>query len=352
MDVETPALLLDLDAVERNIITMAKFFENRPCKLRPHFKTHKLPWIAHKQIEAGAIGITCSKLSEAKVLLESGIKEVLIANEVVGENKIKSLVRLSRLGHLIVCVDNYENAKTISEEAYREGRKIDILVEVDVGIHRCGVQPGNPTLELVKKVSELKGLQFIGLMGYEGGMFIYDQEEKKKKCLECNRLLVETKNLIEKEGFPVKIVSAGGSNTFYLTGLYPGITEVQAGSYVTMDLRNRLYGLEFEQALTVMATVISCPEFRRVVIDTGKKALSCDEGLPKCKENGLTLFKLNEEHGHVMINNSNLNISIGDKIEIIPSHGCTTIPLYDYYNGIRNEMVEAVFEIQARGASN
>jgi D-serine deaminase-like pyridoxal phosphate-dependent protein len=350
-EVDTPALLLYMDAVERNITKLAQFFSDKPCKLRPHVKTHKLPLIAHKQMEAGAIGITCAKLSEAKVFLEAGITKVLIANEIVGRTKIERLVQLSGYGELIVCVDQFENAREISETAERFGRKINVLVEVNVGLNRCGVMPGKPALDFVQRVTGLRNLTFRGVMGYEGGMFIDDLEEKKRNCLECNQRLVQTKEVIERGGFPVEIVSAGGSNTFNLTGLYPGITDIQVGSYVTMDSHNRCYGLDFEQAITILTTVISRPEKGRAVTDAGMKSFSTDNGLPVCMEAGVTVSRLNEEHGHLKIETPERDFSVGDKIEIIPSHGCTTIPLYDRYVVVRNDCIESVMEIHARGAS-
>ena len=350
-EIDTPALLLDMAVVERNIAKMAAFFSGKVCKLRPHIKTHKLPLIAHKQIKAGAIGITCAKLGEAKVFLEAGIKDVLIANEIVGRVKIERLVNLSRFGNLIACIDNAGNAKDISDAAGRIGQKIQVLAEVNVGINRCGVMPGKPALELVRMITGLKNLVFRGIMGYEGGVFVLDLEEKMKKCTESNRLLVETKELIEKEGFPVEIVTAGGSNTFNLTGLYPGITDIQVGSYATMDNHNRYYGLDFEQAVTVLSTIISRPEKGRAVTDAGMKSLSTDNGLPICRTPGISIFRLNEEHGHLKIENPDPDLSAGDKIEIIPSHGCTTIPLFDRYFIIRNDHVEAVAEIYARAAN-
>jgi len=350
-EVDTPALLLYMDEVEKNIKTMATYFADKPCKLRPHIKTHKLPLIAHKQIEAGAIGITCAKLGEAKIFLEAGIRHVLIANEIVGRTKIQRLVHLAGYGDLIVCVDQFENAKEISEAAGEHDRKINVLVEIDVGLARCGVKPGKPALELVQKLSQLRHLRFRGVMGYEGGMFIENLEEKKKQTQECNQRLVGTKELIERNGFPVEIVTAGGSNTFNLTGGYPSITDIQVGSYVTMDSHNRYYGLDFEQAVTVLATVISRPEKGRAVIDAGMKSLSSDNGFPVCRDSGITVFKLNEEHGHVKIGNPERDLRAGDKIEIIPSHGCTTIPLYERYVVIRNDRVESIMEIHARGAN-
>jgi len=350
-EIDTPALLLYIGGVEKNIKTMATYFADKPCKLRPHMKTHKLPLISHKQIEAGAIGITCAKLGEAKIFLEAGIRHVLIANEIVGRTKIQRLIHLAGYGDLIVCVDQFENAKEISEAAGEQDRKINVLVEIDVGLGRCGVNPGKPALELVQKLSQLKHLGFRGVMGYEGGMFIENPEKKKKQTCECNQRLVETKELIERNGFPVEIVTAGGSNTFDLTGTYPGITDIQVGSYVTMDSYNRYYGLHFDQAVTVLATVISRPEKGRAVIDAGMKSLSSDNGLPACTDPGITVSRLNEEHGHIKIESPERDLRVGDKIELIPSHGCTTIPFYDRYVVIRNDRVESVIEIHARGAN-
>lgn len=348
-EIDTPALLLYIDVAEANIRRMAEFFRHRPCQLRPHMKTHKLPLLAHKQLEAGAIGITCAKLAEARTFQEAGVRSILIANQVVGETKIRALVRLLRDGEVIVCVDDIDNARQLSAAAAEIGVTAPVLVEVNVGLNRCGVAPGHPALELVRKLSALENLAFRGLMGYEGGLFLKDREEKARRCGESNRLLVDTRRLIEKEGFAVEIASAGGSNTYDLTGLYPGITDVQVGSYVTMDDHSREFGLDFGQAVTVLSTVISRPEPGRAVFDAGKKSLSTDEGLPVCLEQGLEVFRLNEEHGHLTIEGRTLRT--GDKIEIVPRHGCTTIPLFDRYFLIRNDRVESVAQMRARGAS-
>lgn len=349
-EIDTPSLLLDMDVMESNIARMAAFFADKPCKLRPHMKTHKLPLIARKQIESGAIGITCAKLDEVEIFLKEGIQNILLANQVVGPLKIARMVRLSSLGNLIICVDQYENARDISQAGARAGQTIQVLVEVNVGIDRCGVLPGQPALDLVRRISGLKNLRFCGLMGYEGGCFTQDPEEKRGVCTECNQLLVQTAELIARDGFPVEIVSAGGTNTYYLTGLVPGITDVQVGSYVTMDEHNRAFGVPFKQAITVLTTVISRPERGRAVSNAGKKSLSTDEGLPVCTTPGIDVFCLNEEHGHIRFENPDHPLKVGDKIEIVPSHGCTTIPLYDEYILLRNDIVVGIAPILARGA--
>lgn len=350
-EIETPALILDMGAAERNITKMATFFQGKDCKLRPHIKTHKLPLLAHKQIDAGAIGITCAKIDEADLFLQSGIKSVLIANEIVSAAKIRRLVNLAKYGELIVCVDDFENAATISEAASSVGVKMNVLVEINAGINRCGVAPGVPTLEFVRRISSLNSICFRGLMGYEGGLFIDDPVEKAQVCRESNARLVDTAELVRADGFPVEIVTAGGTNTCWKTGTYPGITDIQVGSYVTMDTHNRKYGIDFEQAISILATVVSRPEEGRAVTDAGKKALSVDAGLPEVVQPGVILSNLNEEHGHVRIEEAGSKLRIGDKLEIIPSHGCTTIPLYDRYYVIRNDYVESIAEIRCRQTS-
>ncbi|MBW2618380.1 MAG: DSD1 family PLP-dependent enzyme, partial [Deltaproteobacteria bacterium] len=348
-ELDTPALLLDMDALEANIGRMADWFADKKCDLRPHTKTHKLPLIAHKQIEAGAIGVTCSRVSEAKVFFEHGIKDILIAYEIVGEQKIRRLVNLTKYGRLIVAIDDLENARQISDAAGAAGARVDVVVDVDVGLNRCAIKPGQPALDLVQGIDRLPNINFRGLMGYEGGLFIKDEADKIRQCEQANRELVETKELIEKNGFPVEIVSAGGSNTYYLTGIYPGITDVEVGSYVTMDLNNRDHGLDFEQAVTILATVISRPESDRVIVDAGRYSLSLDFGPPACLDKGLNFSALHEHHGLWTITDSQRPWRVGDKVEFVPSHGCTTIPRHDHYLLLRQDRVESVIEIAARG---
>jgi D-serine deaminase-like pyridoxal phosphate-dependent protein len=227
---------------------------------------------------------------------------------------------------------------------------LDVLVEVNVGLNRCGVAPGQPTLELVQSIQRLAGLRFRGVMGYEGGLYIKDPGEKQAKCLQANETLVATRDLLIAAGIPVEIVSAGGSNTYCLTGAYPGITDVQVGSYVTMDLHNEDYGLGFRHALSLLTTVISRPEPGRAVIDAGLKAISQDAGLPGCRRPGLSVTRLNEEHGHLRVEDPDADLKPGDKVELIPSHGCTTIPLHDNYVLIRDARIESIMPIRARGA--
>jgi D-serine deaminase-like pyridoxal phosphate-dependent protein len=349
-ELDTPALLLDMGAVESNIAAMAAWFRHKPCGLRPHAKTHKLPLIARMQIDAGAVGITCAKLSEAEVFLRSGIREVLVANEVAGPRKIERLMEIAGLGNLVICVDNEGNAREISEAAIRGGTVVSVLVEVDTVLGRCGVKPGRPTLELVRALARLRGLRFRGLMGYEGGCYLEDETEKAARCAKAYDLLVETRDLVSRDGHPVEIVTAGGSNTYALAGVHPGITDLQVGSYVTMDTHGRAYGLTFAQALTVLATVVSRPEPARAIIDAGMKALSADHGMPFALREGVSVARLDEEHGRLALTGPAEELAVGDKIELVPSHGCTTIPLHEQYVLVRHGRVEGAAPILARGA--
>ena len=351
-EIETPALLIDLDALRRNISKMADYFSKVDASLRPHAKTHKTPLIAHEQIKAGAIGVCCQKLGEAEVMVASGVNDVLITNQVVSPSKIRRLVGLSDLGNVTVAVDDLEVAKATSETAARKGAKQNVVIEVDVGINRCGVEPGKPTVEFAEKILRLKGLNLIGLLGYEGPFFnIPDFAKRKEAANARNRLLVETRELLEDAGVDIEVVSAGSTGTYNITGEYPGITEVEAGSYVFMDTTYRkLEGLDFECALTLLTTVISRPRSYRAVVDAGLKEISQEFGMPEVKGvEGITLQSLCEEHGILKLDKSDLDLGVGDKIELIPSHCCTTVNLHGRYYCLRNGVVEAVWDIAARG---
>jgi len=353
-EIDTPALLIDLPVMEQNLSRMADFFQGREAKLRPHAKTHKCPVIARKQIELGAIGITCAKLEEAEVLVEGGIRDILIANQTVGEYKISRLIELAHRTDLTVAVDHPENVSALSEAASASGIRLKVLVELDIGMGRCGVSPGQAALALAQQVSRSSGLVFAGLMGYEGHLvFVPSLQERTVRCREAMSLLLGTKALLEKAGLPVSVVSGGGTGTYAITGNIPGITEVQAGSYLFMDTRYRgIEGLDgFDSALTLLATVISRPQEKRAIIDAGMKAISHEFGLPAIKNQpGAKLMALAEEHGIIRFEEPESGLKVGDKIELIPSHGCTTVNLHDYYFGVRDSLLEAIWPITGRGA--
>jgi len=350
-EIETPALLVDLNAMEGNINKMSRYFSSVKSNLRAHAKTHKSPIIAHKQIEAGAIGICCQKLGEAEVMAENGVHDILITSEVVDPEKIERLVGLSRHSDIKVIVDNLEVARIISETARKYGVKQEIMVEVDIGLERCGVMPGRPTLEFVREIIKFDGLNFRGLMGYEGAFFeLPNFEERKTATLKRVALLTETVEMLEDDGINVDIVSAGSTGTHNITGEYPRITEVEAGSYVFMDSTySKLEGFNFKCALTVLATVISRPVPHRIITNVGLKAITKELGMPLVKDvEDVRLFHLSEEHGWIEVD-PKCNLKVGDKIELIPSHCCTTVNLHERYYGLRDDTVEVIWPITARG---
>jgi len=352
-EIDTPALLVDLDAMEKNISKMASFFSKVRARLRPHAKTHKTPAIAHKQLHADAVGITCQKLGEAEVMAEAGIKNILISNEIAGEQKMWRLTNLAKQNGIIVAVDSVENANHLSSVALRRGMKLDVLVEVDVGMNRCGVQPGKQALSLARRILRCGGLEFRGLMGYEGhAVFIEEYSKREMECKKAMNLLIATRDMLEDARIDVQIVSAGGTGTYKIAGKFPGVTEVQAGSYVLMDARYKKVVPEFDCALALLCTVISKPTRDRAVVDAGMKSISQEFGIPAIKGiDGVEVVRLSEEHGVLNVKNSSQEISVGDRLEMIPTHVCTTVNLHDRLYGVRDNELEVIWNIAARGKS-
>ena len=353
-ELDTPALLIDLDKMEANIQTMANYFSTVNADLRPHVKTHKTPIIAHKQIAAGAIGVTCAKLGEAEAVIHAGIRDVLIANQVVGSQKIARLINLAKHSEIMVAVDNAENVQAISEAAAAKGATVRMLIEVNIGMNRCGVEPGKPTLALAEQIHQHSNVVFEGLMGYEGHTVAKpNQAERNTAAREAMQHLVDTKHYLEKHNVEVPIMSGGGTGTFNITGSISEMTEVQAGSYVLMDSTYRNVegvGDHFDCALSVLATVVSRPSPNRVIVDTGLKVLAKEFGIPQpVGVNGIEMTGLSEEHGTMQVSGESISLKPSDKLEILPTHCCTTVNLHDRYYGIRNGIVESVWDIAARG---
>jgi len=353
-DIDTPVLLLDLDIMEQNIAAMADLVRRTPVALRPHAKTHKTPIIAHKQLAAGAIGITCAKLGEAEVMVVGGVRDVLIANQIVGRQKIERLVRLARHADLIVAVDDARNVNALSQAAQAAGASLRVLVEVNVGMHRCGVEPGQQALDLAQIVDQAPHLTFAGLMGYEGHLvFVPSLEERVQRVRNDLQALIDTVEFVESNGLPVKIVSSGGTGTAMITSTLPRITEIQAGSYVFMDARYQtVEGLEFVCALSMLTTVVSRPAPDRIIIDAGMKTITHEFGLPRFKNrDDLELLGLSEEHGTARLADPSVQLQPGDKLELIPSHADTTLNIHDAYYCLRHGQVEAIWSISGRGRS-
>jgi D-serine deaminase-like pyridoxal phosphate-dependent protein len=346
VDLETPALLLDLDAMERNLQSMSAFFHNRAAKLRPHFKAHQSVALASRQIQAGAIGITCARLSHAEALVRQGIRSILIASEIAGVSMIERFVELSRRGPVIVAVDNEKVVCDMATLARDQASALNVVVDVNLGLNRCGVPPGKAALTLAKVVLE-KGLRFRGLMGYRGNLQLPAGPEKQRLVSMAMQILVDTKALIEHEGIPIEIVSSGGTTDYSIVGAFPGITEVQAGGYLVMDSWKTRFASDFTPALTVLATVISKGAAGTIVVDAGIKAMSGSKGLPSVKDfPGLEVKKMYAEHSLIEVLEPAASLDVGDKIEMWVTYVDATISRYRQMYGVRGGVVESVVAIE------
>ncbi|AWT59604.1 MAG: D-threonine aldolase [Candidatus Moanabacter tarae] len=357
-EIDTPALLLDLDAFERNLVHLADFGNAHSIQLRPHAKTHKCPEIAGLQIKHGAIGVCCQKVSEAEAMVAGGIKDVLISNEVVGSKKIDRLMNLARESTISVCVDNSENLKAIETAVRQSVVNLSILIEVDVGGNRCGLQPGSAVPKLAQEIVASPFLSFKGLHAYHGGaQHLRNFEERKEAIATATGKVKECVDLLRTEGIECATVTGAGSGTFPFETASGVYNEIQAGSYIFMDAdyaRNLNQAGEnwndFEHSLFIYSTVMSMKTRRVGIVDAGLKALSVDSGMPIVIDRGEAEYEVaGDEHGKVNLFDSNSTLSLGEKIRLIPGHCDPTINMHDWIIGIRKEKVESIWPITARG---
>jgi len=349
--IPTPALVVDMEALEHNLRLMSGFFDRRHAKLRPHFKSHKCVTIARRQLEAGdAVGITCAKVSEAEVLASGGIRDILIANQIAGQGKAERVAELARTCRLTVAVDDESQVRELSTALSGTRARVGVLVEVDVGMHRCGVPPGGRALEIARAAAAAPGVDFRGIQAYEGHCTtVLDPEDRRRQVLASMQKAVDTRRLIEASGLPVRVLSGGGTGTFDMTGLMDGVDEIQAGSYALMDHYYAKRRPEFAIALSVIATVISSNGSDHAVLDVGVKGVGADLGPPVLAdrpEDAISRFE-SEEHASVRVGGAPLKV--GDRIRLIPSHGCTTCNLHRRIFAVRGGMVEDVWAIEGSG---
>ena len=350
--VDTPGLLLDSAAVEDNIRLMAENVRKARKHLRPHLKGHKSPLLAHKQLAAGAIGIACAKLGEAEVMVQAGIRSVLITTELVGEQKIDRLVRLAPHAETIAVFDDLSAARAVSAAAVTRGVAIGALVDVNVGQNRCGVLPGQPVLELARELTKLPGLTFLGLQGYEGHIqAVQSHDERRRLCLQALDGLGLSRSLLRDHDIPVAIVTTAGTGTYGFALEHDAVTEVQPGSYLLMDSNYAQLDRSFSVAVSVLTTVISRPAAGWGIIDAGYKAISADAGAPLVKNRAdLVYMPAGDEHGRIEPRDGGpLDLEVGDRLELIPSHTDTTTNLYDCFHVISGGAVDGVWPIAARG---
>jgi len=348
--IDTPALVVDLDAYERNLARMAARLEGRGIRIRPHAKTHKSPVIAGHQVAHGAVGVCCQKVGEAEVMVEGGVNDVLVSNQVVGASKIARLAALARTAKISVCVDDAGNAAEIGAAAMSYGGEIVMLVEIDIGMSRCGVAPGEPAVALAQVVDGTPGLRFGGLQAYHGAaQHIRDRDERRQAAEDAARLTTSTVDALAAVGLSCETIGGGGTGTVEFDIEIGVLNELQAGSYVFMDADYGTVVDSFEHSLFVRATVMSAPTADRRVVDAGLKALAFDSGLPLAwQADGVSYTGPSDEHGTLAVGND-ATLSLGDAVMLVPGHCDPTVNLYDWYVGVRNGTVERVWPVAARG---
>ncbi len=360
-DLDSPALCVDLDRMERNINTARQRLQGTGIAIRPHAKTHKCPAIAKMQIAAGAIGICTAKLSESEVMLENGISNVLMTGVNISIPKVRKAMELRKKHKgFIQAVDNPQNARDLQDAARAAGIIADVVVDIDV-IRRSGVLPGQPALELAQLVDKLPNLRFRGILAYDGGVQHVKGFEKRK---ERNRAGMEpavvSYELMKKSGLNLEIFSGGGTGTYNMMADIPGFTDVQVGSYVFMDHQYMIIGSaanetlydDFEPSLTVITTIINNNYEKRLITDAGSKAMTLNQ--PPAIVTGEPDFRYSagsDEYGTITFEQASRSYKVGDKLEVIVPHCDPVVNLYDRIYGIRNGKVESVLPILARGKS-
>ncbi|HZN32870.1 MAG TPA: DSD1 family PLP-dependent enzyme [Pirellulaceae bacterium] len=352
-ELDTPALCIDLDALEANIADAAALCRNCGVAWRPHAKCHKSPDIARRLLEAGAIGLTCAKLGEAEVFAAAGIADLLIANFIAGPRKIERLVELRRRADPLICLDHVDQAGPISRAFAAANMKVRALLEIDIGMQRAGVQPGKPALELAKRVAELPGIELAGVMGYEGHLLlIEDQGEKAARICAALGQLVETKERLEQAGIACPIVSCGGTGSLTFAARQPGITEVQAGGLIFMDAfyRHKCRVEGYRYALTLLTTVVSRPAADRAIIDAGRKTMNIELHLPIVMDReGIEVRALSAEHGILQLAPAARDLKIGDRLELIPGYGDFTTVLHNQFYVLHHNRLIDIWRLAARG---
>lgn len=358
-ELPTPALLLHVELLEHNLAKMAEHGRRSGKGLRPHAKTHKCPLLAHRQLEAGALGICCAKISEAEVMAAAGIETILVTSPVVSPEKVRRVVELARARPGVqIVVDSALGAERLSEAASAAGIELAVLVDLDVGTHRTGIVPGEPALELGRLVDELPGLRLGGLQAYAGHlMHVAGYAERSSRSREALVEAVETRRLFSAAGLPAETLTGGGTGTWDIDSEIEGVTDLQVGSYLFMDAQYLKIGDRlsdrfeaFSPALTVLVTAISQPVPHLLTVDGGFKALASEDVPPEPRDlDGVVYHFAGDEHGILELRDPSRSIVLGDKLELIASHCDPTVNLHDVYHVVRDGSVGELWPIAARG---
>ncbi|CAG8961940.1 hypothetical protein HYFRA_00013720 [Hymenoscyphus fraxineus] len=352
---DTPSMIVDLDLMESNISNLMSKLLSMGVNIRPHLKTTKSGILAKKLVAAGAKGGCVAKLSEAEAIIAaSGFDDLLITCEIIGPVKVRRLVTLFRKHRSIrIVVDSEVGASAIDDALEETGieERIKVLIDLDVGLHRTGVAPGEPALALARHVKGLKHLELIGVQGYEGHLqHLHDFEERKRECLASMKILTETATALMSEGHNIRVVTTGGTGTAEFCATVEGVTELQPGSFIFMDTDYRnAVGSFYKNSLSILATVLSKQGPKVVTIDTGLKSLTTDSGLAECKDARYTYGCLGDEHGSLSWEHEGAGLEIGDRVEMLPSHIDPTINLFDVYYAYRGGVIEEIWPVDSRG---
>lgn len=355
-DLDTPIVIVDSEQMDRNLADMAEFCRKNNIKLRPHSKTHKIPELALKQMEYGAVGVCTQKVSEAQVMVQNGVRNVFVSNEVVDPEKLRVFTELSQKATMTICVDSVEGIQNLSKAGQDAGVELNCLVDVDCGMRRCGVTPEGAA-ELAFTISRSKKLAFKGIMGYEGHVGHYPTPEWPQRVKEAMSIVSEAKRGIERAGLSVDNVVVGGTPTAKISGTYPDVTEITPGEYIFYDYGHVESGLVKmnDVAISVMCTVMSKPADTRAVIDGGWKTFDFDQSEYPCLRNMEKLHakvvRFSEEHGVLELEDDDAKreIGIGKKLELVPCHVCTCVNLHNYLVFARRGKVEKVLPVLGRG---
>ena len=362
-DLDTPALIVDLDALEANLSAMQQMVRRNRIASRPHVKTHKCPAIARLQLASGSVGICVAKVSEAEVMFEHGIDRILMTTTNVTPYKIQRAMALRKwCNQFIQATDSPANARALSEAAVAFGLAADVVIDVDPGRHRTGITPGEPALELARHVDRLPGLKLCGMLCYDGGsQHVKGFEKRKAQTLERLVPAAETLASLKRSGLNTEIFSGGGTGTYNIDHDTEGLTDVQVGSYVFMDAQYLAIGGEsdpevysdFAPSLTILTTVLNDQYEGRATADAGAKACTINRPWPIVKgESGITYRSGSDEFGSIGYEKASRTYRVGDKLELIVSHCDPVVNLYDRMYAVRNERVEAVWPVAARGMSS
>ena len=361
-DLDTPALVVDLDVLEANIATMQRTVARNGIASRPHAKTHKTPEIARMQLETGSVGICVAKISEAHALFKHGIEPLLMTTSNVTPTKINRAMHLRKwCDQFIQATDTPENARLLAEAADSLGLVADVVVDVDPGGHRTGITPGRPALELAQLVDRLPSLRLRGMLCYDGGsQHVTGFEKRESQTLERLVPAAETFEQFQRAGLSTEIFSGGGTGTYNIDHQTPGLTDVQVGSYVFMDAQYMGIGgmndadvySDFNPALTILTTVLNAQYEGRATTDAGAKACTINRPWAIVKgETGMSYTSGSDEFGSIRYEDPSRTYQVGEKLELIVSHCDPVVNLYDQMYAVRNGVVESVWEVSARGQS-